>query len=101
MYLAKITLITSLLTLMTVLLAVDSNDIFKKCTTCHGQKAEKSALGKSKIVSKMTKDEIESALIGYKDNTYGGKMKVIMKSQLKNIDKKDIPTLAEYIKTLN
>ncbi len=41
------------------------------CVGCHGQNFEKAALGKSKIVKDMTKDEIVKALKGYKDGSYG------------------------------
>ncbi|HIP11878.1 MAG TPA: cytochrome C, partial [Arcobacter sp.] len=36
------------------------------CKGCHGVNFEKAALGKSKIVKNMTKDEVSHALIGYK-----------------------------------
>ena len=52
------------------------------CKGCHGANFEKVALGKSKIVSEMTKDQVSEALIGYKNDTYGGAMKGIMKAQV-------------------
>jgi len=55
------------------------------CTSCHGKTFEKPALGKSKIVKDMSKEEIAKALQGYKDGTYGGPMKGIMVNQVKNI----------------
>jgi cytochrome c-type protein NapB len=51
------------------------------CKGCHGQNFEKKALGKSKIVSQMTKQEVSDAMVGYKDGTYGGPMKALMKGQ--------------------
>lgn len=52
------------------------------CKGCHGQNFEKAALGKSKIVSDMTKEEVSASLIGYKNGTYGGPMKGVMKGQV-------------------
>ena len=51
------------------------------CAGCHGKDFEKSAMGKSKIVKDMSKDDIVKALKGYKDGTYGGGMKAVMKGQ--------------------
>ena len=48
------------------------------CKNCHGHNFEKSALGSSKIVRDMTKNDIVQALIGYKNGTYGRNMKGIM-----------------------
>ena len=57
----------------------------KKCAGCHGQTFEKKALGKSKVVSNMSEDDIRKALEGYADGTYGGPMKGVMKMQVKGI----------------
>jgi cytochrome c-type protein NapB len=52
------------------------------CKGCHGANFEKKALGKSKIVKDMTKNEVATALVGYKKGTYGGSMKGVMKGQV-------------------
>ena len=52
------------------------------CKGCHGGNFEKMALGKSKVVSDMTKAEVSASLVGYKAGTYGGPMKGIMKGQV-------------------
>jgi len=52
------------------------------CTGCHGADWSKKALGKSLPVSEMTHDEIAGALKGYKDGSYGGAMKGLMKGQV-------------------
>jgi len=52
------------------------------CKGCHGQNFEKAALGKSKIVSNMTKAEVSKSLVGYKAGTYGGAMAGVMKGQV-------------------
>lgn len=56
--------------------------VLDTCKGCHGANFEVVALGKSKIVANMTKDEVSVALIGYKNGTYGGAMKGIMKGQV-------------------
>ena len=75
-------------------------DLYKKCAGCHGQHAEKKAMGKSKVVANMSSDEIKSALNGYKDGTYGGAMKGLMKGQVARLSEGDINSLATYISTL-
>ncbi|KAG2737464.1 hypothetical protein P692DRAFT_20883533 [Suillus brevipes Sb2] len=57
----------------------------KACTSCHGADWSKKALGKSKNVAEMTHIEIADALKGYKDGTYGGPMKGLMKGQMHSL----------------
>ena len=52
------------------------------CKGCHGANFEKKALGKSKVVSEMSKADVNAAMVGYKDGTYGGPMKGVMKGQV-------------------
>ena len=68
------------------------------CTGCHGQNFEKAALGKSKIVKDMSKEEIVKALKGYKDGSYGGAMKGLMKGQVASLSDTDIEAIASSIK---
>ena len=69
-----------------------------KCIVCHGESGEKSALnGKSKIIKDMTKAEIKSAMLGYKNGTYGGAMKNLMVAQSKSLSESDIDAIAEQI----
>jgi len=75
-------------------------DLYKKCAGCHGQNGERKAMGKSKVIAKMSSDEIKSALNGYKDGTYGGAMKGLMKGQVARLSEGDINSLATYISTL-
>ena len=65
------------------------------CIGCHGKDFEKAALGKSKIVKDMTKDDIAKALKGYKDGSYGGAMKAMMAGQAKKLSDEDIKGIAE------
>jgi cytochrome c-type protein NapB len=60
------------------------------CKGCHGQNFEKKALGKSKIVSEMSKQEVSDALVGYKNGTYGAAMKGIMKGQVSKYSEADL-----------
>ena len=74
---------------------------YAKCVACHGANGEKVALGKSKIIKDMTKEDFVASLKGYQDGTYGGPMKTIMASQVKNLDDKKIEELADYIQKVN
>ncbi len=76
---------------------INAKSLYLKCAGCHGQEAQLAALGKSKIIKDLTKDEIVTALNGYKDGTYGGVMKGVMKSQVTNLSKEEIEALGEYI----
>ena len=69
----------------------------KACAGCHGANFEKAALGKSKIVKDMNKADIEKALKGYKDGSYGGAMKDMMKNQVVKLSNDDITAIAETI----
>ncbi len=62
----------------------------KSCKACHGADWEKAALGSSKIVADMTKDEISEALLGYKYGTYGGRMKGVMHTNVKMYSDEDL-----------
>lgn len=85
-------------TLMQVMLFADVNLNYKTCANCHGQDGEKAALnGKSKIINQMTKDEFIASMKGYKDGTYGGPMKSLMKAQVMKLNDKDIEDLANKI----
>ena len=68
------------------------------CKGCHGQKWENSAMGKAKVVKNMSKAQIIRALKGYKNGTYGGAMKGLMKPQVINLSTADIKKIAARIK---
>jgi len=69
----------------------------KACTSCHGADWSKKALGKSKDVSAMTHAEIATALKGYKDGSYGGPMKGLMKGQVAKYSDADLDAFAQTI----
>ena len=79
------------------LLAADGAALYNKCAGCHGVSAQKSALGKSKVIASMSEDELNSALNGYKDGSYGGVMKGLMKGQVANFSKDDIKALSAHV----
>ena len=68
------------------------------CKGCHGQQFEKKAMGTSKIVKDMSKEDIVKALKGYKDGSYGGTMKGIMKGQVASLSDADMAAIADEIK---
>jgi len=68
------------------------------CKGCHGANFEKKALGKSKIVKDMSKDDIVKALKGYKDGSYGGAMKSMMTGQVASLSEADMSAIAAEIK---
>jgi cytochrome c-type protein NapB len=67
----------------------------KSCAGCHGADFEKAALGKSKIVKDMSKADIEAALKGYKDGSYGAAMKGVMKPNADKLSDDEIKAIAE------
>jgi len=76
---------------------VVSADAYQKCAGCHGAHGEKSALNKSKIIKDMSKADIAAAIHGYKDGTYGGAMKGLMKGQVASLSDADITAISEKI----
>ena len=72
---------------------------YNACKACHGVKGEINITTQSKsfVPSNLTKDEIVKALNGYKDGSYGGPMKALMKGQVAKLSDEDIKALAEYM----
>jgi cytochrome c-type protein NapB len=71
------------------------------CKGCHGANFEKKALGKSLVVKDMNATAISSALIGYKDGTYGGVMKGIMKGQVAKYSNEDLNATGVILSDVN
>jgi len=71
--------------------------LYVACAGCHGQHAEKKALGKSQIIKGWDSSKVEHALNGYKDGSYGASMKAIMKGQASKLSDADIKAVSEYI----
>ena len=74
--------------------------LFVKCAGCHGANAEKSALGKSQIIKGWDITKTQNALSGYKNGSYGGAMKGVMKGQVARLSDADIKEIAEKISKL-
>ena len=75
--------------------------VFAKCAGCHGQNAEKHALGKSDIIKGWDAAKIEAAINGYKAgtrNVHG--MGQLMKGQVSSLSDDDIKAVAAYISSL-
>jgi len=79
---------------------LDGKVLYKKCSSCHGLNAEKKALNKSEIIQNWDAENISNALKGYRNGTYGGAMKGVMKSQTINLSDKEIDALSTYISSL-
>lgn len=75
-------------------------DLYKKCSVCHGATGEKKALGKSAAIKGWDATKTIAALKGYKDGTYGGAMKALMKGQVASLNDTQIEDLAKHIQTL-
>lgn len=81
--------------------AVDGAIVFsQKCASCHGMKAEKSALGKSQVIAGWSEQQTKDALKGYQAGTYGKEMKTLMQGQAKALSDVQIDALAKHISGL-
>ena len=96
----KIIFVLSIFLTFSIIHAKDVKELYEKCSTCHGDKAEEKALGKSKILATLSEDEIVKALKDYqegiKDENGLGR---IMESQVYSLTPEDIENLAKYIST--
>lgn len=72
----------------------------QKCASCHGQKAEKSALSKSLVIAGWDSAKLKEALHGYQAGTYGKEMKAMMQAQAKGLSDAQVEALAKHISTL-
>ena len=70
---------------------------FAPCAGCHGASGEKKALGKSQVIKGWDVAKTTAALKGYKDGSYGGAMKGVMKGQVARLSDADIADLAGQI----
>ena len=80
--------------------AADGASLYKKCVSCHGAKGEKVALGKSKVIAEMDVTQLQVAIKGYQNGSYGGSMKALMQGQVKTLSDDQISQLAKYISQL-
>ena len=71
-----------------------------KCASCHGKNGEKAAFNNAQVIAGWDKAKSIAALNGYKDGTYGGSLKGIMKGQVSALSDAQIEAVSEYISTL-
>ena len=90
----KLTLITLLTGALSFAIAAPAKAPI--CAGCHGANGENKALGVSKKINTMSEKEIKAALNGYKDGSYGGAMKGLMKGQAASLSDADIEELAKH-----
>ena len=83
-----------------VLIELNGEALFKTCASCHGLKGEKEALGKSQVITGWDKNRVIKALNGYKDRSYGGVLKNLMKPHVETKTPEQIEGLADYISKL-
>lgn len=79
------------------LLFANANTLYQPCIGCHGKEGEKVANGVSKIINKMSKEDFVAALKGYKDGSYGGELKALMKGQVMRLNEKQMEAIADLI----
>lgn len=85
----------------TTAVSADGSALFgQKCASCHGMKAEKSALGKSQVIAGWSEQQVTEALKGYQAGTYGKEMKALMQGQAKPLSDTQIDALAKHISGL-
>jgi len=77
--------------------SADGASIFKKCIACHGATGEKKALGKSAVIKGWEASKTITALKGYKEGSYGGAMKGVMKGQVASLNDSQIEAVAKFI----
>ena len=77
--------------------SLDGAILFKACSGCHGSHGERKAMGKSHIIKGWDVAKVTHALHGYKDGTYGGSMKGIMKGQASKLDDAKIEAIGKYL----
>ncbi len=80
------------------LLMADGAALYAKCAGCHGQKGEKSALGKSAVIQGQDAAKTVEQLKGYKAGTLNQHgMGTLMKGQVASMSDADIQAVADYI----
>ncbi|MGE4345277.1 MAG: cytochrome c [Geoalkalibacter sp.] len=67
----------------------------KSCKSCHGADGSNAAM--SRALKGMSAEEVKSALLGYKAQSYGGKKKAMMERVSKPLSDAEIETLSAYI----
>jgi len=81
--------------------AENSAVLYKQCAGCHGEDGKHKAFGRSAVIAGQSKDKLLEKLSFFRNGSdeAEGTSKV-MKKQLKNLSKKELEALAEYISKL-
>ncbi|MCK9162039.1 MAG: c-type cytochrome [Arcobacter butzleri] len=82
-----------------VAVSASATSLYKPCVACHGADGKMTQIPGTPIAG-LDKAKIVEALHGYKDGTYGGAKKGMMKGQVAKLDDAKIEELAEYISGL-
>ena len=83
------------------LFAASGEAIYKKCSACHGEKAEVKYANKVPALTSIGKEDRIKALQGYKEgsnNAFG--MGKVMHLHAKNLSDEDMAAVSEYIDSL-
>ncbi|HIM76102.1 MAG TPA: c-type cytochrome [Campylobacterales bacterium] len=80
--------------------SIDGKVLFAKCSSCHGVNGDKKALNKSQSIKGWSVVRLSDAINGYKDGSYGGSMKGVMRPQVNKLSSDEIKALSEYISKL-
>lgn len=80
-----------------IVVVKDGKTLYKSCSSCHGLKGDAKALGVSKPINDYSKEELLTIFKGYKDGTYGGEFKTIMKAHIDARSEQELELLADYI----
>jgi len=76
---------------------IDGQALFSNtCASCHGQKAEKKALGRSEVIANNGYDDIMKDLKKFKS----GKGDKIMQAQVAKFSVEELDAIAKYVATL-
>ena len=72
--------------------------LYEQCQPCHGQNAERNALGHSSIIANFEKQDIINAINGYRNGTrdihgFGG----LMEDQVDELSEYQVTILSDYI----
>ena len=77
--------------------ALDGAKLFAGCAGCHGSHGERQAMGKSQVIKGWDSAKVSTALHGYKEGSYGGPMKGIMKGQVAKLGDDEITAIGDYL----
>lgn len=76
--------------------AADGAALYNKCTSCHGKDGKMTAIP-GKVIAGQSAADVEKKLKGYKDGSFGGAKKGMMKGQVASLSDADIKALASHV----